>query len=104
MLAHKVGVLHKHCSDLGRDPAEIRVSTQALLFLGTDEAWLAGKRDSDVGRASVVGNPAEVTEIIGRYADAGADEFIIPDFTLGSMPRRKDTCDLFIEQVAPSFR
>jgi F420-dependent oxidoreductase-like protein len=104
VLEHKVGVLHKHCSDLGRDPAEIKVSTQALLFLGTDEAWLADKRSGDMGRAAVVGTPAEVTEIIGRYVEAGADEFIIPDFTMGSMGRRKDTCDLFIEQVAPAFR
>jgi F420-dependent oxidoreductase-like protein len=103
VLTHKVGVLQKHCSDLGRDPAEIKVSTQALLFLATDEAWLAEKRDSDAGRAAVVGTPAEVTEIIGRYAGSGADEFIIPDFTMGSMERRKDTCDLFIEQVAPAF-
>jgi F420-dependent oxidoreductase-like protein len=104
MLTHKVGVLHKHCSDVERDPTAIRVSTQALLFLGTDEAWLATKRDSDVGRAAVIGTPAEVTDIIGRYAEAGADEFIVPDWTMGSMARRKDTCDLFIEQVAPSFR
>ena len=104
VLQHKVGVLHKHCSDLGRDPAELQVSTQALLFLGTDESWLAEKRSGDAGRASVIGNPAEVTEIIGQYADAGADEFIVPDFTMGSLNRRKDTCDLFIEQVAPAFR
>jgi alkanesulfonate monooxygenase SsuD/methylene tetrahydromethanopterin reductase-like flavin-dependent oxidoreductase (luciferase family) len=104
VLEHKVRVLHDHCSDLGRDPSEIRVSTQALLFLGTDEAWLAEKRESDAGRAAVVGNPGQVAEVIGRYADAGADEFIIPDFTMGSMSRRKETCDLFIEQVAPAFR
>jgi alkanesulfonate monooxygenase SsuD/methylene tetrahydromethanopterin reductase-like flavin-dependent oxidoreductase (luciferase family) len=104
VLEHKVGVLHNHCSDLGRDPAEIRVSTQALLFLGTDESWLADKRAGDAGRAAVIGTPAEVTDIIGRYAEAGADEFIVPDFTMGSMARRKDTCDLFMEQVAPSFR
>jgi F420-dependent oxidoreductase-like protein len=104
VLVHKVGVLHQHCSDVGRDPAAIRVSTQALLFLGTDEAWLASKRDTDVGRAAVVGTPAEVTDIIGRYAEAGADEFIVPDFTMGSIARRKDTCDLFMERVAPSFR
>ena len=104
VLAHKVGILRKHCADLGRDPAEIRVSTQALLFLSTDEEWLADKRDGDLGRAAVVGNPAEVTEIIGQYAEAGADEFIVPDFTLGSLPRRKDTCDLFINDVASSFR
>jgi hypothetical protein len=52
----------------------------------------------------VIGTPAEVTDIIGRYAEAGADEFIVPDWTMGSMTRRKDTCDLFVEQVAPSFR
>lgn len=101
VLEHKVRVLHDHCADLERDPAEIRVSTQALLYLGTDEKWLAEKRAAGAG---VVGTASEVTEIIGRYAKAGADEFIIPDFTMGSMPRRKDTCDLFIEQVAPAFR
>ena len=104
VLTHKVGVLRKHCVDLDREPSTIRVSTQALMFLSTDETWLAEKRDSDAGRASVVGNAAEVTDILGRYAEAGADEFIVPDFTMGSLPRRKDTCDLFIEQVAPSFR
>jgi len=99
-LAHKVGVLHKHCADLGRDPSDIKVSTQALLYLGTDESWLASKRET----GGVVGTPNEVVDIIGQYAKAGADEFIVPDFTMGSMPRRKETCDLFIEQVAPAFR
>jgi F420-dependent oxidoreductase-like protein len=104
VLQHKVGVLHKHCSEIGRDPAEIAVSTQALMFLGTDEAWLNERRNSDVGRASVVGTPSEVTETIRQFAEAGADEFIVPDFTMGSLNRRKDTCDMFIEQVAPNFR
>lgn len=104
VLEHKVDVLHRHCADVGRDPSHIRVSTQALLFLSTDEGWLAEKRDSDAGRAAVVGNPDQVAEIIGRYGEAGADEFIVPDFTMGPMPRRKETCDLFIEQVAPAFR
>ena len=104
VLTHKVGVLNKHCADLGRDPSTIKVSTQALLFLSTDEEWLKGIRDSDMGRAGVVGTPAEVVDIIGRYAEAGCDEFIIPDFTMGPMSRRVEICDLFIEQVAPSFR
>lgn len=104
VLTHKVGVLHRHCEDLGRDPAEVGVSTQALLFLSTDESWLASKRDTDAGRAAVVGTPSEVVDVIGRYQEAGADEFIVPDFTLGPLARRKDTCDLFIEEVAPHFR
>jgi F420-dependent oxidoreductase-like protein len=99
VLAHKVGVLRGHCDALGRDPATIAVSTQALLFLSTDEAWLADKRGS-----GIVGTPAEVTEIVGAYRDAGCDELIIPDFTLGPMERRKDTCDLFLNEVASNFR
>ena len=91
VLEHKVGVLHRHCDDLGRDPAEIQVSTQALLFLSTDEAWLESRRAA----GGIVGTPGEVVEIVGRYRDAGLDELIIPDFTMGDRQRRKDTCDLF---------
>jgi F420-dependent oxidoreductase-like protein len=104
VLAHKVSVLRGHCADVGRDPGEIQVSTQALLFLSTDEGWLKEKRESAGGRASIIGTPAEVTDIIGQYREAGADEIIVPDFTLGSVARAKDTCDLFMTEVAPAFR
>jgi F420-dependent oxidoreductase-like protein len=99
VLAHKVDVLRRHCDDLGRDPSEIQVSTQAMLFLSTDEAWLADKRGN-----GIVGTPAEVTEIVAAYRDAGCDELIVPDFTMGPMARRKDTCDLFVNEVAANFR
>ena len=99
VLAHKVGVLRGHCETIGRDPAEIAVSTQAMLFLSTDEAWLKDKRGN-----GIVGTPAEVTEIVAAYRDAGCDELIVPDFTMGPMARRKDTCDLFFNEVASNFR
>ncbi len=103
VLEHKVGVLRRHCDDLSRDPAEITVSTQALLFLSADETWLADKR-VDLGRASLVGTPGEVTEQIAAYRDAGCDEFIVPGFTLGNLQRSIETCDLFMSEVAPAFR
>jgi F420-dependent oxidoreductase-like protein len=103
-LAHKISVLREHCEQVGRDPGEIGVSTQALLYLSTSEEWLSQKRLAQPGDPVIVGTPGEVTEIVARYRDAGADELIIPDYTLGSMARRKDTCDLFMEQVAPAFR
>ena len=103
VLAHKVGVLRSHCESIGRDPGEIAVSTQGLLFLSTDESWLADKREG-MGRAAIVGTPAEVVDIVGAYRDAGADELIIPDFTLGSGSRRSDTVDLFLTEVASHFR
>jgi F420-dependent oxidoreductase-like protein len=104
VLAHKVEVLHERCEEIGRDPSEVQVSTQALLFLSTDESWLAKRREVDTGQPVIVGTPAEVVEIVGRYQDAGADELIIPDFTLGSHTRRIETCDLFFQEVAAHFR
>lgn len=104
LLAHKVGVLRSHCEQLDRDPAEIKVSTQALLFLSTDESWLHDKRNPGGGAQVIVGTPKEVVDIVARYKDAGADELIIPSFTLGSLNRSKDTCDLFINEVASQFR
>jgi F420-dependent oxidoreductase-like protein len=104
VLTHKLAVLREHCDQVGRDPSEIGVSTQALLFLSTDTGWLADKRPTQPGRPVIAGTPAEVTEIVGRYREAGADELIIPDFTLGSLARKKDTCDLFMTEVVPAFR
>jgi F420-dependent oxidoreductase-like protein len=104
LLAHKVSVLRAHCADIGRDPDEIHVSTQALLFLSTDKQWLEEKRQASPAQPVIVGTPGEVAEIVARYRDAGADELIVPDFTLGSMARKKDTCDLFMQEVAAAFR
>lgn len=104
VLDHKVGVLRAHCDELGRDPAEIAVSTQALLYMSDDEAWLTSKRDDPAARAAMIGSPGEVAEQVGAYAAAGCDELIVPDFTMGSMARRKDTCDQFLAEVASNFR
>jgi len=65
-----------------------------------------------LGRLSIFGalSDAEVeagfrvAEIVGRYQEAGADELIVPDFTLGKMARKNDTCDLFMQEVAAAFR
>jgi F420-dependent oxidoreductase-like protein len=104
LLTRKLSVLHSHCEQAGRDRGEIHVSTQALFFLSTDKDWLNDKRQSQSGRPAIIGTPAEVTDIVGQYQDAGADELIIPGGTLGSLQRAKDTCDLFMAEVAPAFR
>jgi F420-dependent oxidoreductase-like protein len=102
--AQKAEVLARHCEELGRDPDEIERSAIALLFLSTDEGWLAGLRDRDFGRPTIVGTPAEVVEVVRRYRDAGVDELLIPDFTMPDPARKRDVLDLFINEVAPSFR
>ena len=59
------------CERIGRDPEEIHVSTQALLYLSTDKEWLAGKRSSVVAMPSIVGTPSEVVDIVAAYRQAG---------------------------------
>lgn len=53
-LRHKVAVLHRHCADVGRDPADIEVSVKV-------------KADGD---------PAAFADLVGEYRDAGAHHII----------------------------
>ncbi len=99
LLAAKGAVLDRHCDDLGRDAATIARSANALLFLSEDEAWVAERRSRDVGRAAIVGTPAEVVDIVAAYEEAGVDELIIPDFNMRDPSRKRETMDLFMEQV-----
>lgn len=101
-LLQKIEVLERHCADLDRDPKSIKRSAQALMFLSKDEAKLKEVREKDIQMAHIVGSPSEVVDVMGEYRDAGVDEFIFPDFTLGD--DRNDVFDLFQEEVAAHLR
>lgn len=64
----------------------------------------SGSRSTGTARPGIVGTLAEVAGIVARYQEAGADELIMPDFMLGSLAEKKETCDLFMTEVAPAFR
>jgi F420-dependent oxidoreductase-like protein len=104
LLRQKGEVLAGHCDRIGRDPATIAHSAQALLFLSEDTAFLDKMRGRDIGRPVILGTPSEVVDIVAAYADAGVDELIIPDFTMSTWERKQDALDLFINEVAPTFR
>lgn len=99
-LRHKISVLEGHCAELGRDPASIHKSAQALLFMSEDEAWLEQRRQTPMPMATMIGTPEEIAAIIADYADAGVDEIIIPDFTLGVGEAKKAAMDSFMGSVA----
>jgi len=104
ILTHKIAVIDRHCNDVGRDPAEIKRSAVALLFISTNEADLSATRELDLGMPKVIGTPTEVIDTMGAYRDAGVDEFIVPDFTMGPVARRIEIMDLFINEVVPALR
>ena len=106
VLAAKGAVLDRHCERIGRDPATIRRSAQALVFLSEDPGSLDQIRQRMTGgaRPVVIGTPAEVQQAMADYAAAGVDEFILPDFNLTTPEAKTETMDLFIERVAPALR
>jgi F420-dependent oxidoreductase-like protein len=68
------------CEAIGRDPATLRLSIAATTVVGSDDAAVE-RRAAAIGRSrdqlagTVSGTPAQVTEHVAAYRDAGADTF-----------------------------
>ncbi len=52
----------------------------------------------------MAGTPARLRDVIAAYAEAGLDEFIVPDGNLGRGAAKLEVLDRFISDVAPAFR
>jgi F420-dependent oxidoreductase-like protein len=106
-LIHKMAVLDQHCEDVGRDPNEIQRSAVALLFLTDDEARIKKLKATDMPMPAIIGNVGEVIDIVAAYRDAGVNELMVPDFTLGTLigadQVKMDLMDQFISEVAPAI-
>lgn len=73
--AHKRAVLHRHCEDVGRDPAEVRCTVN--VGLAWDEADLRpqfGNISEFVRPGVLMGSEDQVRDHVGRYIEAGADQ------------------------------
>ena len=99
ILRHKMRILDQHCAAVGRDPAQIQRSAVALLFMSDDTEFLAAMRNRDIPQPTIIGSPAEIRDIMGEYAEAGVNEFIVPDFTLGGEEQKLATMDRFMSEV-----
>lgn len=104
VIAERAAVLDRRCEAIGRDPATIKRSAQALVLLTDDQARVDAFLESTGGRAAIAGTTDDVTTAVAAWQAAGLDEVIVPDFTLGKGTRRLDRMDAIIEQVAPAFR
>lgn len=106
-LIHKMSVLDQHCEDIGRDPKEIERSAVALLFLTDDEARIKKLKSTDMPMPAIIGNVNEVIDIVAAYHDAGVNELMVPDFTLGTLigadQVKMDLMEQFITEVAPAI-
>ena len=64
------------CHEVGRDPATVRTSVNALVDLDGSA--------SPPGRAALFGSAQQLVDQFGQYAELGFDEFILPDWNLGA--------------------
>jgi F420-dependent oxidoreductase-like protein len=103
IFAHKSSVLDAWCERVDRDPASIWRSTQALVFLTDDDAK-ADELLAAVPRAAIGGTSGRLVDTLGRYAELGVDEFIVPDFTFGAMPQKLETLDRLSSEVFAQLR
>lgn len=97
------------CEAVGRDPATVRRSHEAVLVLAGDEASLAAARAQALRRypgdafavddGGYVGTPAQVTEHMGAMVEAGVDQFTFIPYDRGA----GDVLDLLAAEVLPGL-
>jgi alkanesulfonate monooxygenase SsuD/methylene tetrahydromethanopterin reductase-like flavin-dependent oxidoreductase (luciferase family) len=82
-LARKISVLHRHCAEVGRDPAEVGVTWMTPLILTTSSQNTAEVREMLAAAAPpeevagfTVGQPHEIPGLVADHIEAGADEVI----------------------------
>ena len=92
------------CEAVGVDPASVHTSVQSMFFLTEDAERIAAVQDGDMGPRSIAGPVDKLVEEIGRYAELGFQEVIVPDFTFGSDPgRRRAAYERFTAEIVPQL-
>jgi alkanesulfonate monooxygenase SsuD/methylene tetrahydromethanopterin reductase-like flavin-dependent oxidoreductase (luciferase family) len=93
------------CQEAGRDPSSLVLSSALVLCVGKDEAEIA-RRAAAIGRDvdelrehGVAGTPAEAVDVLGRYAEAGAQRVYLQVLDLSDL----DHLDLVASEVAPQL-
>jgi F420-dependent oxidoreductase-like protein len=105
---HKLDVLAGHCSDVGRDPGDVRKSLTFRALLDEDEGAARERAHELHGdplperlqKMMIVGTPEQCVERLRAYADLG-----VGDFLLGAMtPIDWQTIELVANSVAPALK
>jgi len=81
--AHKIEVLHRHCAEVGRDPADVGITWMTPLILTTSDQnttevrdMLASGESPDEVAGFTVGQPQEIPDLVAGHMQAGAGEII----------------------------
>lgn len=103
--AERATIIDRACERAGRDPATLHRSVQGLFFLVDDADTAERIRAGAPADRSIIGSPSMIADAIAQYVDAGFDEVIIPDFTLGfDAERRLEAYERFTVEILSSFQ
>lgn len=98
----RLAAIRRACEEIGRDPATLHTSVQALFFLVDDPTAAAKIAERAPHDRSIIGNPDRIAESLHEYREAGFDEVIFPDFTLGGSPAtRREAYERIASDVIP---
>ena len=81
---HKIGVLEKHCENVGRDPAEIKRTLLMPLQITSDKARIE-RFQKALGPGSMAGPANEIIDRIGEFAEAGVAEIMFGGVATGNV-------------------
>ena len=108
-IAHKRDVLHAECERIGRDPATIRTSEEAVLVIAPDDASVAdalakaerrfGAPGFGLHEGGYIGTPTAIVDRIGERRELGITSFVFFCFDRAS----EATLRLFADEVMPHF-
>jgi F420-dependent oxidoreductase-like protein len=108
-IAERSGVLTRACEAAGRDPDAIARTAQALVFLagedgeGGDPATIE-RLVQQAPMPAIGGTVERLRDVVAAYAEAGLDELIVPDRSLGEGTAKLERMDRLVEDVFPAFR
>jgi F420-dependent oxidoreductase-like protein len=93
------------CEELGRDPGSMVYSSALALCVGRDRGEISrraaaiGRTVEDLRATAVAGTPAEAVDVLGRYAEMGAQRVYLQVLDLADL----DHLDLVAAEVAPQL-
>ena len=107
VVERQFGRLRQACAEIGRDPAEVRLSVAQTVCVGRDDAEVARRalaigRDVDDLRANgLAGTPAQVVDRIGEWRErTGISRLHLQLLDLADL----DHIELIADEVRPEWR
>jgi len=104
-IGERSAALTRACEAAGRDPDSLARTAQALVFMaGEGEEAEVERRVERAPMPAVGGTVEQLRDVVAAYAEAGVDELIVPDRTLGRGAAKLEAMDRYVEEVAAAFR